>query len=131
MTNDTETIDDESGESPATTRAGDDDPTDGDARTDGGHDSPAASDQTSDGGVIDGNARDVHEYLLKGALVMLVVLGVVATLQFYVHAQTAIGRLVASDYRPLFLAGFNLAVLLAVGIGIAQAVRRLGGSAGE
>jgi len=81
--------------------------------------------ETDEGAENDGGA-DVGEYLLKGALVMLVVLGVIATLQFYLSAQTAISRLASTQFRPLFVAGFNLVVLLAVGIGIAQVVRRLG-----
>lgn len=101
-----------------------DDAADGDPPADAPADEASAG-EPADGTADDGSSR-VGEYLLKGALVMLVVLGMIATLQFYLHAQTAIGRLVALDYRPLFLAGFNLVVLLAVGIGIAQAVRRLG-----
>lgn len=130
MTDDTDTTDDGSDASPADAWTGDAERTTtaaaADAEADGGHGGEAAPEQLSDDGVTAAGGRDVREYLLKGSLVMLAVLGVVATLQFYVHAQTAIGRLVASDYRPLFLAVFNLVVLLAVGIGIAQVVRRLG-----
>lgn len=125
MTDDNDTDDDGEDASPADAWT-DDDTAGADAEANGGHADEVATDQPSDGDSAVADGRDVQEYLLKGALVMLVVLGIVATLQFYVHAQTAIGRLVSPDYRPLFLAGFNLAVLLAVGIGIAQVVRRLG-----
>lgn len=67
------------------------------------------------------------EYLLKGALVLLALLALVATLQFYLTTQTAISRWVAHEYRPLFLAAFNLVVLLASGIGITLVLRRLTG----
>lgn len=68
---------------------------------------------------------DVRTYLLKGALVLLVVLGVVATLQFYLSAQTAIRRFASTEFRPVFIAAFNLVVLLGVGVGVAQVVRRM------
>lgn len=126
MTDDTTTTDGASEASPADAWTGDDGPPDEHAVADGGHGAEAAPDDVSDEGAAVDGGRDVSEYLLKGSLVMLVVLGIVATLQFYVHAQTAIGRLVSTQYRPLFLAGFNLVVLLAVGIGVAQVVRRLG-----
>lgn len=67
------------------------------------------------------------EYLLKGALVLLALLALVATLQFYFATQTAISRWVAHEYRPLFLAAFNLVVLLASGVGITLVLRRLTG----
>jgi len=90
-----------------------------------GDGSASASDGEDGTTLTDGDA-DVRGYLLKGALVMLVVLGVVATLQFYLSAQTAIRRLASDEFRPVFVAAFNLVVLLAVGVGIAQVVRRLG-----
>jgi hypothetical protein len=74
----------------------------------------------------DGDESAVQAYLLKGTLVLLVVLGVVATLQFYLSAQTAIRRFASEEFRPVFVAAFNLVVLLAVGVGVAQVVRRLG-----
>jgi hypothetical protein len=74
----------------------------------------------------DGDDSAVQAYLLKGTLVLLVVLGVVATLQFYLSAQTAIRRFASDEFRPVFVAAFNLVVLLAVGVGVAQVVRRLG-----
>ena len=117
MTDDTDTTDDATEESPGELFA-DETPVD-----EGPTDQPAAN-----GGLIGADTdddADVGDYLLKGALVMLVVLGVVATLQFYLSAQTAIARLASDQFRPAFIAGFNLVVLLAAGIGIAQVVRRL------
>lgn len=109
------------------------------ARTDGG--TTEAEEATTDGGTAEatpevgpdpddpaddeGEAEAVAEYLLKGTLVLLVVLGVVATLQFYLSATRAIAQLAGDQYRPLFQAAFNLVVLLVAGIGISWQVRRL------
>lgn len=72
-----------------------------------------------------GNESRLAEFMLKGALVLLALLALIATLQFYLSAQTAIGRWVEHEYRPIFLAAFNLVVLLASGIGITLVLRRL------
>jgi len=107
-----------------------------DPTTDGGTAGPEdATDEGATGATpeVEGDPVDstgdeseaVAEYLLKGALVLLVVLGVVATLQFYLSATRAIAQLAGDEYRPLFQAAFNLVVLLAAGIGVAQVVRRL------
>jgi hypothetical protein len=125
MTDETETTDETTEESLADQFEAEaaDEQSSGDPTDDAGNE-PAAN-----GGLIGADAADtgadVGQYLLKGALVMLVVLGVVATLQFYLSAQTAISRLASTQYRPAFIAAFNLVVLLAVGVGIAQVVRRL------
>jgi hypothetical protein len=130
MTDDTDTPDD-------TDEGQDDDWTDGlsDGDADDADDVQAAG-EDADGqaadddaaGEADGDGDDsaVQAYLLKGTLVLLVVLGVVATLQFYLSAQTAIRRFASEEFRPVFVAAFNLVVLLAVGVGVAQVVRRLG-----
>lgn len=122
----TDTTDDD----PDTAQGDDQHVEDTDEAGSGGHAeaAPASDDaepaETDDRTPDDGEA-DVRAYLLKGSLVLLVVLGVVATLQFYLSAQTAIRRLVSDEFRPAFVAAFNLVVLLAVGVGIAQVVRRL------
>ena len=69
--------------------------------------------------------RDVRGYLLRGALLLLVLLAVLATLRFYLAASTAIDIWIERRYRPLFQAAFNLVVLLAAGIGISVVVRKL------
>lgn len=113
----------------STDEAPTDDPTP-DARTgraasDGGADVEAEAGATERAEADRREETDVREYLLKGALAMLVVLGVVATLQFYLNAQAAIADLASEQFREAFIAAFNLVVLLAVGIGLAQVVRRL------
>jgi hypothetical protein len=126
----TDTIDDDGGPEHNDDERDDD----ADEAADGGHAGTApASDATPDDGAgpaqaasDDDGEADVRAYLLKGSLVLLVVLGVVATLQFYLSAQTAIRRMASDEFRPAFVAAFNLVVLLAVGVGIAQVVRRLG-----
>ncbi len=71
------------------------------------------------------DGRNVHGYLYRGALVLLVFLAIVALFQFYMSALAVIRTFVADQYRPLFNAAFNLAVLLATGIGISYVVRKL------
>lgn len=85
----------------------------------------ATEETTSDPAEGDAAESRLAEYLLKGALVLLALLALVATLQFYLSTQTAIGRWVEHEYRPIFLAAFNLVVLLGSGIGITIVLRRL------
>jgi hypothetical protein len=73
----------------------------------------------------DDEGRDVRELLLRGTLVVLGVLAVVALFQFYTSALAAIDQWIAREYRALFRAAFNLAVLLATGIGISLVAREL------
>lgn len=138
---DGESTEDASTDAAGAADAADGEPADAGADADGeaahdaggsaGESGEAAAARTSDGtapaGPIadDDTAERVREYLLKGALVVLGVLGVVATLQFYLSASAAISQFASEQFRPVFRAAFNLVVLLAVGIGIAQAVRRL------
>ncbi|MFH5799809.1 hypothetical protein [Haladaptatus sp. CMAA 1911] len=68
---------------------------------------------------------DVRTYLYRGALVVLVLLAVVALFQFYMSALNVIRTFVASQYRSLFNAIFNLVVLLAAGIGISFVIREM------
>lgn len=120
MTSETDTTDDATDEQPAEDRT--------DGVPDGDGDQEGTIDQRDEGsGLVDiDEDADVQAYLLKGALVMLAVLGVIATVQFYLSTQTAIRRFSSPEFRPVFVAAFNLVVLLAVGVGIAQVVRRLG-----
>lgn len=71
--------------------------------------------------------RDVVRTLYWVALGALVLLAAVALLQFYLSASRAISIWVTREYRPLFQAAFNLAVLLVAGAGISVVVRRLTG----
>ena len=66
-----------------------------------------------------------RRYLLWIAVALLSVLAIVATVRVYTGASQAIGRFVAYEYRALFQAGFNLAVLLLAVAGISRLLRRL------
>jgi hypothetical protein len=71
------------------------------------------------------DGRDVRELLLRGTLLVLGVLAVVALFQFYTSANAAIGQWIGPDFRASFRAVFNLVVLLGTGIGISLVVREL------
>lgn len=71
------------------------------------------------------DVETIRQYLLKGALGLLVLVGVVATFRFYASATEAIDVLVAEQFQPIFQAVFNLILLLAVGIAIVQVIRKL------
>jgi len=101
---------------------------------------PTAETDTEDGS--DGSARrtasnahedgsDVRDLILRGALVILGLVAVVALVQFYTSAVAVIDEWVGREYRALFRAAFNLVVLLAAGIGISAVVRELTGDDGD
>jgi uncharacterized membrane protein len=69
--------------------------------------------------------RTIRDYVLKGALALLVLLAVVATFQLYLSVSSVIGTWVDREFRPLFRAAFNLAVLLLAVLGISWLVRAL------
>ena len=69
--------------------------------------------------------RDVRTYLHWGALAGLVLLASAATLQLYASGTRAIRIWVASDFVPVFVAAFNLVVLLVAVIGISWILKRL------
>ncbi|SIR45970.1 hypothetical protein SAMN05421858_2318 [Haladaptatus litoreus] len=71
------------------------------------------------------NREKVQGYIYRGALVLLCFLAIVALFQFYMSALVVIRTFIADQYRPLFNAAFNLAVLLATGIGISYVVRKI------
>lgn len=87
---------------------------------------PDTADASSDS-PIDPDGLASREYLLKGALVVLVLIAVFALFQFYTSMVATINEWVAPEFRPVFRAAFNLVVLLAAGIGISLTVRELGG----
>ena len=64
-------------------------------------------------------------YLMWTAVALLALLAIVATFRVYTSASAAIGRFVAYEYRALFQAAFNLAVLLLAVAGITSLLRRL------
>lgn len=60
-----------------------------------------------------------------GALIVLVVAAIVAAIQFYTSSTRAIEVWVGPGYQPLFMAAFNLAVLLLAVAGVSLLTRRL------
>ncbi|WP_135302928.1 hypothetical protein [Haloarcula amylovorans] len=89
---------------------------------------PPEGDQPSDdaNGVDDTDAgRSAVEYLEWGALTVLALVALMATFQLYFSVSAAVDTFVTRRYRPLFMAGFNLVVLLACGLGLSTIVRRL------
>ncbi|MDZ7700988.1 MAG: hypothetical protein U5J98_02355 [Halobacteriales archaeon] len=68
---------------------------------------------------------EAKRYLLWAAVALLALLAVVATFRVYTSTSQAIGRFVAYEYRALFQAAFNLAVLLLAVAGITSLLRRL------
>lgn len=86
-----------------------------------------SSDDAPEPATDDGRAR---ELLLRGVLVVLGLVAVVALFQFYSSALAVINEWIAREYRALFRATFNLVVLLAATAGISLVVRELGRSDG-
>jgi hypothetical protein len=68
------------------------------------------------------------DYALLGGLVLL---GLVAAIQFYFAADRTINVWVTREFRPPFKMVFNLVILLVVGIGLSRQVRRLTGDTGD
>lgn len=98
-------------------------------RTDGGQpadvDDPDPEEAEPDEPAAEDDSRDLSSSLEWAALLVLGLLAVIATFRFYLAASTAIGRLVSSEYEPLFQAGFNLVILLLAITGISLLTRRL------
>ncbi len=85
------------------------------------------TDQSTAAETDDEASSNVAGYLYRGALVLLVLLAVVATLQLYFAVGRAINIWISSDFAPIFQAGLHLVVLLAAAIGISAVLRRMGG----
>ncbi|EMA11988.1 hypothetical protein BDK61_1892 [Haloarcula quadrata] len=64
-------------------------------------------------------------YAQWAVFAILTLVALIATLQFYFSASSAIDTFVTDRYRPLFNAAFNLAVVLGCGLGLSVLVRRL------
>ncbi|MFB6361154.1 MAG: hypothetical protein ABEH59_07505 [Halobacteriales archaeon] len=81
----------------------------------------------TDGGSsrLPADTDDARRYLMWTAVALLALLAVVATFRVYTSASSAIARFVAYEYRALFQAVFNLAVLLLAVAGIIALLRRL------
>lgn len=70
---------------------------------------------------------DVRTNIYRAALGLFALLAVVAVIQLYASVDATINTFIAREYRPLFRTAFNLAVLLAAGIGISRSARELSG----
>lgn len=77
------------------------------------------------GDVVTVDGRSLTELVQLGLLAILLLVIGIATFQFYFAAGAAVDRFVTRQYRPLFQAGFNLAIVLAAGAGLSMLVRRL------
>ncbi|WP_336002577.1 hypothetical protein [Halorientalis halophila] len=71
----------------------------------------------------------IADQLQWGAMVILILAALVAAAQFYLSATRAIGIWVEAGYEPLFMAAFNLAILLLAVAGVSTLARRLGPTA--
>ena len=84
------------------------------------------TDSTTDAAADESNFRRVRRYVQYATLGALVLLGVIALIQFYFSASNAITTWIEPEYRNVFRMAFNLAVLLLVGAGISWQLRRMG-----
>ena len=82
-------------------------------------------DTTADSNGLLDDPDAARRYLLWIAVALLALLAIVATFRVYTSASAAISRFVAYEYRALFQAAFNLAVLLLAVAGITSLLRRL------
>ncbi|EMA22887.1 MULTISPECIES: hypothetical protein [Haloarcula] len=73
----------------------------------------------------DDSGPAIAVYAQWAVFAILTLVALIATLQFYFSASSAIDTFVTDRYRPLFNAAFNLAVVLACGLGLSVLVRRL------
>jgi hypothetical protein len=84
-------------------------------------------DESDDGPQRD--ERDIGAQMLTyaqwAAFALLLLVALIATVRLYFAASAAIDTFVTRRFRPLFMAGFNLAVVLACGLGLSALVRRL------
>lgn len=98
----------------------------------GSDDAPSAPSASSSGAGSAAASRTLTaaklgRYVNYAVLAGLLLLGLVAALQFYLAAGAAISRWVAPEYASLFRALFNLVVLLLAALGVSVQLRRLTG----
>jgi hypothetical protein len=70
-------------------------------------------------------ATRLRRYLDYAVLAGLLLLALVAVLQFYLNATQTISTWVTPEYRAPFKAVFNIVILLVSGLGISIQLRRL------
>jgi len=85
----------------------------------------ADTDDSVDEDDANGSSRSIAVYAQWAVFAILTLVALIATLQFYFSASSAIDTFVTERYRPLFRAAFNLVVVLACGLGLSVLVRRL------
>jgi len=92
-------------------------------------DTAAQDIETDPGDAVDESDDDsgptIAVYAQWAVFAILTLVALIATLQFYFSASSAIDTFVTERYRPLFRAAFNLAVVLVCGLGLSVLVRRL------
>lgn len=97
--------------------------------TDATSDTTDAESITDHAGASGGDSRlpfeDVTQAVAWAGLAVSTIVAVVALHRFYVHATAAVTDLVGQEHADLFLAGFNLVVLLLAGAAVAVLVRWL------
>lgn len=86
-----------------------------------GEEYAADGDDGSTTGLAD---ADVWRYLRLGAIGLLSLLALIATVQLYTNTSAAIAEWVSPTYVPVFQAAFNLVVLLLALAGLAVLARR-------
>ncbi|SFS07351.1 hypothetical protein SAMN05216559_3202 [Halomicrobium zhouii] len=72
-----------------------------------------------------GDDKTIVDHLQWALFVILILVVLVATFQFYFAASSAIDQFVTGRYRSIFQAGFNLAILLVSGLGLSLLVRNM------
>lgn len=70
-------------------------------------------------------ATRIRRYIDYAVLAGLLLLGLIAVLQFYLNASQTISTWVNPEYRAPFQAAFNLVILFVAGLGISIQLRRL------
>ncbi|MFC7136553.1 hypothetical protein [Halobaculum litoreum] len=89
---------------------------------DGGTEGVSTTGEEEAGGLVSGDVSRYVNYVLLAALLLL---ALVAGVQFYTAVSRTITRWVTDDYRSLVTAAFNLAVLLVAAAGVSRQIRRL------
>ncbi|MDS0258755.1 hypothetical protein NDI56_05035 [Haloarcula sp. S1CR25-12] len=93
------------------------------ATTDAPTDEPPATPSTGHSDTE--TSRQMVRTAQWAAFALLVLVALLATVRLYFAVSTAVETFVTRRYRPLFMAGFNLVVLLCCVGGLSALVRRL------
>lgn len=94
--------------------------------SDGGTAGGAPAETDDDDGALDvGDGEKLVTYLHWALFSILVLVMLMATLRFYGAASETIRTFVSDRYRSLFVALFNLAIILFSGLGLSVLVRRM------